>query len=270
MREIVNLTELKEILTEELLAFARYCDEKGLRYYLCGGTLLGAIRHQGFIPWDDDIDVAMPREDYERFIDLTAGGMTERYAVQSYKTTRDHAYPFVKIYDRKTVLIEDRYRRTSEGGVFIDVFPVDGIPESMDAYRKRLVSIKILRKLNTYAGTSVVHSKTVLRTILRIVLVAIAKTIGTRFFNRRIDRIARECKLEGSRHCGVMVWGYGERERVETASFLPVATATFEGHEFSIPQGYDQYLASLYGDYMTPPPEPMRVTHHDFKVYWKD
>lgn len=270
MKQITDDAAIKSILVEGLDAFAQFCDEHGLHYILCGGTLLGAIRHKGFIPWDDDIDVAMPRGDYERFIDLTEGQMTERYAVQSYRTARDHTYPFVKIYDRKTVLIEDRYKPTSETGVFIDVFPIDGLPESVDTYRKRVASVGFYRKMNTYAGTSVIGSKTILRTLVRAILVMITKAIGTRFFNARINAIAQQTALETAKYCGVLVWGYGERERILSKDLLPRIKASFEGRDFYAPEGYDQYLRNLYGDYMTMPPEGKRVSHHDFKVFWKE
>ncbi len=270
MREITDQAELKEVLLDALVHFADFCDANDLRYYLCGGTLLGAIRHRGFIPWDDDIDVIMPRPDYERFMEITKGGMTDRYSAQSHTHNPKHVYPFIKVYDRKTVLIEDRYATTADSGVFIDVFPLDGIPESDSLFRKRLARIKFWRKIDTYAGTSTIASKNALRTVTRAVLVGLGKTIGTRFINGKIDRIARACSLESSKFCGVLVWGYGAREKMVSSTFLPRTRVVFEGHEFYTTNGYDEYLRGLYGDYMTLPPEEKRVSHHDFRAYWKD
>lgn len=270
MREIRDDAELKGVLLDALSAFARFCDEQGLRYYLVGGTLLGAVRHHGFIPWDDDIDVGLPRSDYERFIKLAGNGIGDRYAVSSYVTDARHIYPFAKMYDTRTYLVEERHIPTKNSGVFIDVFPVDGIPEDPAAYASHVNRIKRLRTLAGYAGTSKFAGKSYMRTIMRSVLVTVCKAFGSRFFLSRIDSLAKKFEFDACNHVAVVVWGYGTKERMDKASFVPRIEIPFEERLFSASAGYDAYLSGLYGDYMTPPPKEEQQGRHEFRAYWRD
>ena len=140
MREICNLSEIKKIELDILRAFRSFCEKNSLRYFLAYGTLLGAVRHGGFIPWDDDIDVAMPRTDYERFLKEFRD---ERYEVYDL-SKKGYFYPFAKLCDTTTVLIEEMSVKNSIG-VYIDIFPMDGIADndqSQHSKAKRLMKLQ--------------------------------------------------------------------------------------------------------------------------------
>ena len=125
-----EMTALKKIEVEILKEFVAACDELGLRYYLLGGTLLGAIRHQGFIPWDDDIDVGMPRQDYEIFLEKGQELLSKNLFIQHLRSEENYLLPFAKIRNSDTAFIQDSVKKRSMNhGIFIDVFPLDGYPE---------------------------------------------------------------------------------------------------------------------------------------------
>jgi lipopolysaccharide cholinephosphotransferase len=269
MRE-VSMDEARPMLLATLCAFRDICDRHSLRYYLSGGTLLGAIRHGGFIPWDDDIDVIMPRPDYDRLIELSREEPFGRYALLASETNGAHIYPFAKFCDSKTVLIEDRHSNAEGMGVFIDIFPMDGVSDDMVEYKRQLRKISFWNRLGKYAGTSVWTSKNPLLVAPRFLVVVACKAIGCKAINRRVSWLAKVRPFSESRCVAVVVWGYGTRERIEREAFEPRRVAKFEGDEFSISEGFDAYLRNLYGDYMSLPPVESRVRKHDFSVYVRD
>ena len=129
MREITDLEELKHIELEVMKKIHEFCEENSIIYYLCFGTLIGAVRHDGFIPWDDDIDIYMKRDDYEKFLTLfpqKAEELDLNYA--NYMTKPYYGRCFTKVFDNKTVLKEPQYKTDDDIGVFVDIWPLDGTP----------------------------------------------------------------------------------------------------------------------------------------------
>lgn len=265
----ISIEEIKALLVEALQSFHDFCEENGLRYYLSGGTLLGAIRHGGFIPWDDDIDLIMPRPDYIKFIGMTKDGLKGHYSVQSVYSDKKYIYPFVKVCDTRTSLLEFRHKNSTGSGIFIDIFPMDGISDDDVDFGKQLKKILFLRKLSKYAGTAIYHSDNLLLTLPRLLVVGLCKLVGSARINKKIDRVAQSLDFSVQEKVAVVVWGYDKREKNDKAKFLPRQKAKFEGKEFWISAGYDTYLRGLYGDYMKLPPEQDRVRKHDYVVYWK-
>lgn len=145
----IELDELKSIELDILLAFHDYCEQKGLSYMLYYGTLLGAVRHQGFIPWDDDIDVVMPRDDYEAFFrSFPCDSSFETIKLISYRD-RSSIYPFIKLVDTRTEVVEDFVDPRYKTGVWIDIFPMDGLPEDDRPFKENR---KAMRKYDFTVG----------------------------------------------------------------------------------------------------------------------
>ena len=148
---IITSEELRKIQLDLLQKTADFCESNGLRYFLCGGTLIGAVRHKGYIPWDDDIDIAMPRSDYEKFISIF-NRPQNYYQVMSFETNPDYAYAFAKVYDNRTILKELHYKGTI--GAYIDVFPADAVKDAAQI-RKIMLLHKVLntKRANYYHRT---------------------------------------------------------------------------------------------------------------------
>ena len=145
---IITSEELRKIQLDLLQKTADFCESNGLRYFLCGGTLIGAVRHKGYIPWDDDIDIAMPRSDYEKFISIF-NRPQNYYQVMSFETNPDYAYAFAKVYDNRTILKELHYKGTI--GAYIDVFPADAVKDAAQIRKIMLLAQQIARWMDSEA-----------------------------------------------------------------------------------------------------------------------
>ena len=273
MKELSN-AEIKQVLLKELLHFHHFCEEHGLRYFLDSGTLLGAVRHKGFIPWDDDIDVAMPRPDYERLRELypkhnTAGN----YVLHDYRRNPACPYPFLKISDENTLMLVPGKDDIFPMGLFIDIFPLDGMPETGRAMRRHAKRIKFLRNLSVL---SALHTGIKGRSPLKAFLVWLFKRLphgsSPGYWNGRIERMALKYPLKGSRYVGDAVFGdtNANCQAVRAEVYEHPMPVEFEGHQLWGMEDYDQYLTVCYGDYMTPPPVERRQGIHVAKCYSKD
>lgn len=267
MISISGLKERQDLAFNILKAFDAYCRKNELRYMVCGGTLIGAIRHHGFIPWDDDIDILMPRKDYEKFIENER--ITDLYRIVNYKKNKNCYFPFTKIIDDRTVLMEE-IDRPYEIGVFIDVFPMDGVPEKDYNQIRHFSKIKKYRNLLTYNILPFKRGKTLLTTFLKYVALIFSKTIYTRFYlNKKINLIAQRYDFDCSKYVAGLTSGYGKCEVTLREDCTKYIEVEFEEIKVFAPSNYDEYLRCIYGDYMTLPSEEKRVSPHLVTVYWK-
>lgn len=263
-RENISLEEIKKREVQLLLKFAKYCDENNLRYVLCGGTLLGAIRHKGFIPWDDDIDIMLPRPDYQKFLQLQK---KEKSFI--YRTISDDSidYPFMKIIDPK-VMIDMTYDRSKEPEyLWIDVFPMDGLPKDDKENRKIFKKSLTLRKMLMISRAKMGKGTTGFRKIVKIPLHIIFSLIGSNKLAHRIDNLCQTYSFENSEYVGGLAWGYGKQERMNKKLCMDRIKVVFEGNEFWAPGCWDYYLTQLYGDYMKLPPKEEQRPHN--RIAWK-
>lgn len=257
MKRITEISELRSIQMSALDAIARFCDSHGLRYTLSSGTLIGAVRHKGYIPWDDDIDLYMPRQDYERFLD-TFSDPEGIYSIVSERMGTSYYYPFAKVIDSRTLVKEEEVKGF-DIGVWVDIFPIDYVPDSMSA-RKRVFWLN--RTLNKMWRCKVdkgnpLHSR--------------IAYLCYRFFPITATMVRwLQNHLVFNNPPAEMVSNLSSlNHRPFPASFLDsTVMLPFEGREYRAMAEYDRYLTITYGDYMKLPPEDQRV-HHLFEAYWK-
>ena len=268
---LLSAKETQTLLVDMLQDFADYCRKHNLRYYLVGGTLLGAIRHKGFIPWDDDIDVGMPRPDYERFLDL----IQEEPVSADYQiiSLRDGTspLPFAELVHKKTKVERPHLKYMEEDQVvqhvFMDIFPQDGWPDDENEARAVFKKAAKLRFMNKMAKARIGGGTTWIRAIGKIPFALVAKLQGAYRINQKLDVFAKRYDFDESKYVGAITYGiYGMGERCLREEVIDFAEVEFEGRTFWAPGCWDSYLAGVYGDYMTLPPEEKRISH-ELKVY---
>ena len=268
---LLSSDEIKKIELNILIEFDRYCKEKGLYYTLCGGTLLGAIRHKGFIPWDDDIDVLMPRDHYERLLNIAEQGdkdLPDHIKVVSWKDGSSD-FPFIKLLDKRTVIDNKYVEDKKTNSLWIDVFPIDGNPSDDEELRKLFKKSLFLRKMLTTKQAKVGGGKTLLKRVTKPIVKVFLLPFSIKSLCNKIDMHAKSYSIEDSKYLGGVVWGYGVRERIDKEKYLKSVPVEFEGLMFPAPSNYEEYLSGLYGDYMQLPPEDKRQTH-EIIAYIKD
>lgn len=253
----LNEREIKQRELALLISFSKFCDENDICYTLAGGTLLGAIRHKGFIPWDDDIDVMMPRKDYKKFFELAQN--TDLFSVQeTYLTNSD--LPFGKVIDLSTEVVSEYAQNVKH--LWVDVFPIDELSDSLWITKIDFAIVKILRKLLSSATTNSRISKNFVSGFFKYGLSPFAKKIGGNRISKCIQKYSSRRSSQNTKFIGGLVWGYGPQERMPKKEWMNRTKVEFEGHEFWAPGCWDLYLRNLYGDYMQLPPEEKRVTHN--------
>ena len=264
MKPISDIDEIRRIELGILEDVDAFCKARGISYFLCGGTLIGAIRHKGFIPWDDDIDIGMLRPDYDRFI---AEYESPCHAVRSLETD-SYVDAFAKVVDTRTIVVEDDFA-IGGLGIWIDVFPFDGAPgPDFDPHAER--DWRWTKKLLRFRNLPFFRPGYTAKQRLGLLLSLPVRLISNRCLAGRLRRIAARYSVAGSPFVGCLVSTYPcRRELLPRAAFDGETPVEFEGRTFPAMSGWREYLASLYGDYMTPPPPEKRKSTHRFRAWWK-
>lgn len=259
---ILELKELQQIEFEMLNHIKTYCEDNGYRFFLSNGTLLGAIKYNGFIPWDDDIDIFIPREDYDRLLNQYQD--TEKYKLFSPERVKKYNFPYAKLCNMETRRIEENNNNGVNLGVDIDIFPLDKWEEKSNQQVKEQMMLMVMLRL---AKNISITSRTLMKTMIKKVGSVLCKTIGIEFFINRLQKNAIKNKGDAT-YSGCVVWPvYGEREMIPSDVFSDVIEVEFEGEKFPAPIGYDIYLRSLYGNYKADPPIDKQKSHHVFVAY---
>lgn len=267
MREI-NSEELKRIQLELLDYFDSFCKENNLNYWLDYGSLLGAIRHKGYIPWDDDLDIAMLREDYEKAASLFNNQRNQRFIFQTPSNDHNTQYPFGKLIDTTTVLFE--YGKNGiQTGVYVDVFVYDNSPDSIKS-RNRLFKYRDLfgriRRLQLPMREGIGRYKQILYLVGSKVMNCFSKG----FINRLIDKNAKRYESIDTNYVSSFSDPYDSTYFcVNKSLFQNFINVEFEGKYYPAPHQYDYWLRVLYGDYMILPPKDKRFPQHSFVAYFK-
>lgn len=249
-----ELTILKE--------FKRICEKYGFRYFLCAGTLLGAVRHQGFIPWDDDVDVSMPYDDYIRFLEIGQKELGSKYFLQTSETEKYYDAPFAKIRLTNSTFLDSKFaKRHINHGIWIDIFPMVYTSDAIiDKQRKKLKLCKAIqmddliasnpRELIKEYGEKTIR---ILRAFHKIFPFKVRKKISHKILKKTCDHYPTEQYFEVAGSTGITCPCILFKDSMQLA---------FEDDYFSVPKMYKEYLEMRYGDYMQLPPEDQRVGVH--------
>lgn len=268
MREI-NIEELKQLQCDILKEVDSFCRKKKIKYFLTGGTCIGAVRHKGYIPWDDDIDIGMPRPDYDRFIH-EFNGNSDNFYVISPELNWNYYAPYANVCDKRTLLFEENNKHNGMNiGVKIDVFPIDGIPSTLKEYHKIKRLMILLWDILYYKriNYNCLWKRKKLRSIFRKLVMSWCKYSR---IQKYIRKIATSYPYETSEYAIDIVMPWKRDVMCERSVFEEVIDVPFEGINVSIMKNYDRYLSLKYGDYMQIPPKHERVPHHGFTAFWKE
>ncbi len=263
--EEINLKEMKKIQIQILNQINNFCQKNKINYWLDCGTLIGAARHKGYIPWDDDIDIGMLREDYDRFMN-TFNKANRRYKLLCIEKDKNYYFAYGKVIDTKTVLYEPDEETGVKSGVYIDVFVYDNAPDNPKLADKMFKKRDLYNKMrmaqlykDEYDHTSI--KKRIIRFFLNLYL----KFLPIDYYTRKIVENSKTYMHENTKRIGNFTSTTKfMADKKLLRSFIKLE---FEGKKYPVPIGYDEWLHNFYGDYMQLPPKEKRVSHHVFKAY---
>ncbi len=262
MSQALSLQQLQQIETDVLQVLHDFCEEHHLTYYLFAGTLLGAIRHNGFIPWDDDVDVLMPRPDYEKFLKLFPKHNKLAHIGLATKETPYFHLDIAKIYDKRWEVSEQCVRIPCPLGPWVDIFPLDNMGDNPQAVRKLYKQVKFWEAFKYWKmqKAPVKNFKHIMRELL---LRPGLFFIPSHVLLNKIDKVAQQYASENFTKYvfNVTHTPYPPEKAMLSEWFSGKELHTFEGYQFYIPSGWHEILKNFYGDYMTPPAEHQRKAH---------
>lgn len=259
-----QLTKLHEILLMMMDEIKRVCEKNGIKYFCMYGSLIGAVRHKGFIPWDDDFDIVMLREDYDRFMDIAAKELRSDMFVENYNNYSGYGHVFGKVVLKNTVFEENFTENVDcAKGVYVDVFPIDRttsnkLKHSLQYYKCKLIARMML------LNCKYKYTKTGLKKIAYKFGYWISSLFSKETLVKMWEKNAfkyNKCK-DGIYY--IFAGGYSlGKEQIPEAELSKAIAASFDGHEYAIPEKYDSILRRCYGDYMQLPPVEKRIAHHN-------
>ena len=265
-----NIELLHKVDMDIVKEVVRVCDAHNFKYYMLGGTMLGAIRHKGFIPWDDDIDLGMPRDDYEAFLELAEKELPAYLKVVNYRNDPNYQYYITRVQDTQTRVVEERIGNDNKYTcASIDIFPVDGTPNNpilRKIYFFRVLYHRALMSLCYKDSIDRKRKRSKKEKLLLWIMERIpVEKLTTPYKQKcKIDKLLRSQKVEGSAYIGNIMGAYRTREIVPADYYGEGAYYPFEDIQLRGMAKAEAYLTFTYGDYMRLPPEDQRKTH--FKI----
>ena len=271
----LTIKEIQKSSLEVLKKIDEICRQQGFQYYLAYGTLLGAVRHKGFIPWDDDIDIMMPRKDYEMFIRYFVGHKNELtpFKIFEYRYDVDYPYMIARVSDNRYKL--NVYNEKDYGiGLFVDIYPLDGAGDTKSkpyVLKKKSTPYASMCFLSTRKSVKRENTKSLVKYILKFPVFIFAKMLGKNYLMKKLEKIGSTYSYDDSKYVGVIVWASDEGTKTiyPKTWFGEGTDLEFEGLRCRVPIDYDKVLTRGFGNYMELPPEKDRVPHHYYDAYIK-
>ncbi len=261
-----NLKVLQELELENLDILISICKKYNIRYYLIGGTLIGVLRHHGFIPWDDDIDVGLPRPDYNRFVEVAKKEIPEFMDIKTMTSDPNYKCYFTRLINNKKKIYWDHGQYKAKIGVWMDVFPLDGLPNNAFVRKLHVFNVNMHKAIYKFSQINYITTNKerpfVERFLIRFARIThIGKIINPAKSLMRLDRVLQKYDYEKQDWAWNFSGCYGKREQVPKIELGGERKDIFENREVSIPEAAESYLDHIYGNWRELPPVEKRISH---------
>lgn len=272
----LTIKEVQEISVNILAYIDDVCRKNDIQYTIYYGSLIGAERHKGYVPWDDDLDIVMTRSNYERLTTLLID--QNEYLFLSPRITKNYRYTYSKLVDKTTKAVSSQYFNSEDEnmGVFVDIFPIDGFPDTTEERRKFGDECELYRSNMIFTlNNSYAISHSFLKAMGKRILYypryrKLLKKGNANYWRQKYEQLTKKYPVEESKYCGYMEFINEHWGVFPTSWFDEYEDIEFEGHQFMAIKERTKFLELRYGDYMQLPPETERVTHHPYQFYQRE
>ncbi len=275
-KEIYTEAQIKKLQSLEMMnleEIKRVCEKIGVEFFAYGGTLLGAVRHKGFIPWDDDLDIAMTRDNYLKFIEKAPQYLSKNYYLQTPYADKKTPFPYAKLRLKGTTYIEYiNHKLDIEKGVYVDIYPIDNLPDDDNDYYRQYkafhrLAVLYARRQSPYVDGDTRTAKGKIKQITKFCLSSVLKLIPQSKIIKTMDKIATKYNTSKTVRMGNL---YYPRPVNSFEQLYPLLECEFGASNIMIPSCFHQHLSLRYGDYMSMPPEEERIGHKPYKLDFGD
>lgn len=267
----MNQEQLKTAQRAQLIIakeIRRICLKHDIKYTLVFGSMIGAVRHRGFIPWDDDLDMAMERKEYDRFVECCKEDLNDAFTLQTCETDPDYLWTFLKIRMNGTLFRSEWDNETNVEGVWVDIFPVEKAPRSASKLKRMNIRYKaMLRALHIKKGMTGYLENGAAKKLLRSLLKFYGSFYSARRLMEKITKLTTRYSYDHSYESDALFCNDALYNRLSRDVFDHYVEMPFEGENFLLVSGYDRWLRQEYGDYMQFPPEEERENHHNISEF---
>ena len=260
----LDIDEIKEVELGVMDYIHNICKEKGINYSLAYGSLLGAVRHKGFIPWDDDLDIALKRDEYDKLYQAISEDNNSVYKAISWENDSRYPYPFYRVYDSRTVYENNYIQNDIELGICVDVFPFDDYKD----VNKEITKLDMYRRLSVYTLYGIRNKEAGIKNIVRYLMLVVFRLTRVKTWNKKLNDCSRV--PVNSEYIDYLMESKKYSTKIDAKALDEVIECKFEDRVYNIPKDYDHILTTIYGsDYMEIPPLEKRIQHDDFVAYIK-
>ena len=260
----LDIDEIKEVELGVMDYIHNICKEKGINYSLAYGSLLGAVRHRGFIPWDDDLDIALKRDQYDKLYQAILEDNSSIYKVVSWENDSRYPYPFYRVYDSRTVYENNYIQNDIELGICVDVFPFDDYKD----VNKEITKLDMYRRLSVYTLYGIRNKEAGIKNVVRYLMLVAFRLTRVKTWNKKLNDYSKV--PVNSEYIDYLMESKKYSTKIDAKALDKVVGFKFEDRVYNIPTDYDHILTTIYGaDYMEIPPIEKRIQHDDFVAYIK-